>query len=172
MWQNRSNPAQRSGGLTDAATKSNSKQHGQHIIEIFSSIQFPKPRCTRTPASRTLRTISSAEGAPSETLHQRTNNKKSHHGLDDETLRIPHQQLPIYYTVTDKQATSADGNATTRQPVNLATQFCTWFQHQRTNQKQNQGSSTESGWAETQQPVYPSSEQQARLFEHEQSDDK
>ena len=33
-----------------------------------------------------------------------------------------------YCTVTDKQATSVDGDATTqRQSVNLAKQFCTWF---------------------------------------------
>ena len=33
------------------AAKGTSKQHGQHISEIFSSIQFPKPRCSR---NRTL----------------------------------------------------------------------------------------------------------------------
>ena len=51
MWQNRSNPAKRSGRLPAGAAKGNSKQHGQHISEIFSSIQFPKPRCSR---NRTL----------------------------------------------------------------------------------------------------------------------
>ena len=36
------------------------------------------------------------------TLHQRANNKKSHHGLDDETLCIPHHQLPTTQWRTNK----------------------------------------------------------------------